>query len=297
MRQAHTRRSFIKPHFHNLASSRTALQGFTAEIDREPGHAENAGPYPAMTTQHILLARKDTKQSTRLEWTLNGSRQDHSFPTGNLILNPAGLLTRPQWNQDVDLHILAIDSTHLTSETEFDLSRSPELVPRYGFRDELLTGLLHAITDELRCDHPDALYMETMAAAASQHLLRHYTSHGAPAAEPATRMRGRLPAARLRELHEYMRAHLGRKISLSELAAIAGVSTSHFARIFRQSTGVAPHQRLTAMRLQRSEDLLRGSGLTIAEIAALTGFADQSHLTRLFHQYRGVTPARFRRRP
>lgn len=285
------KRSFIKPHFHNLASSRTMLHGFTVEINREAGRAENAGPYPAMASQHILLARVDTKRSTRLEWTMNNSRRDHAFDTGTLILNPAGLLTKPQWNQTVDLHVLAVDSKHLLQESAFDFSRTVELIPRYGFHDALLTELLRTLTAEINSSAPDLLYTETLAAAAGQHLLRHYSAHRAP----VKKLTGRLTVSTLRQLHEYMDAHLSRKISLSELAALAGVSTSHFARIFRESTGVAVHQRLTEMRLQRSEELLRDSSLTIAEIATLTGFADQSHLTRLFHRYRGIPPGTFRR--
>lgn len=286
---ARTARSFIKPHFLNIASSQQQMQGFTAEINLEPGRAENAGPYTAMQTHHILLRMCEPSQQTRLAWKANGRRRDQRFEQGQMILNPAGLLTEPQWNHNVRLEVLAIDLSHLLNPSQFDASAGVELVPNYGFRDPLLSNLLESITREQLAPHPDTLYCESMASAVAAHLLHRY------ATRPSVPVpRGGLSEPQLRLIEEYLRAHLSRSVRLDELAALVGLSSSHLVRLFRRSTGRPPHQHLMRLRLHRAAELLRHSQLTIAEIAAQTGFADQSHLTRLFTQQMGVTPRRFR---
>ena len=83
--------------------------------------------------------------------------------------------------------------------------------------------------------------------------------------------------------------------SLSELAALCGLSRSYFIRAFKQTTGMAPHRWLLMQRAKRAKDLLRGTKMPIAEIAGACGFADQSHLTRAFSKAFGISPGVWRR--
>lgn len=93
---------------------------------------------------------------------------------------------------------------------------------------------------------------------------------------------------------EYLRAHLARRLSLDELACVAGLSPFHFLRSFRAHHHVTPQQMLMALRLHEAKRLL-ASGETPAQVAAATGLADQAHLTHAFAQRYGVTPARYQR--
>ena len=68
----------------------------------------------------------------------------------------------------------------------------------------------------------------------------------------------------------------------------------HFARGFKQSAGVTPHHYLTRMRVERAQDMLARTDLSLSEIASPLGFSDQSHLTRHFRQMLGITPGQFR---
>jgi AraC-like DNA-binding protein len=88
--------------------------------------------------------------------------------------------------------------------------------------------------------------------------------------------------------------HLGVSIGLATLAGVAGVSIHHFARGFKQSAGVTPHHYLTRKRVERAQDLLARTELSLSEIALAVGFSDQSHLARHFRQMLGVTPGQFR---
>jgi AraC family transcriptional regulator len=83
--------------------------------------------------------------------------------------------------------------------------------------------------------------------------------------------------------------------SLSELAALCGLSRSYFIRAFKQVTGMPPHRWLLMHRVKHAKDLLRGTQLPIADIAVACGFADQSHLTRVFSKGFGISPAAWRR--
>jgi transcriptional regulator GlxA family with amidase domain len=91
-----------------------------------------------------------------------------------------------------------------------------------------------------------------------------------------------------------MKAHLGESIDLSMLAGVAQLSVHHFARQFKHSIGVAPHHYLTRKRVERAQEMLAQTQLSLSEIAYITGFADQSHLARHFRHMLGTTPREFR---
>jgi AraC-like DNA-binding protein len=90
----------------------------------------------------------------------------------------------------------------------------------------------------------------------------------------------------------YLRAHWDRPVSLSELSAAAGLSPFHLHRSFSRSVGLPPHAFQLQLRVDRAKTLL-ARGVDIAAVALRTGFADQSHLTRVFRRSVGVTPGRF----
>jgi AraC-like DNA-binding protein len=106
--------------------------------------------------------------------------------------------------------------------------------------------------------------------------------------------RGGLPPSVLRRVREYIEAHLENNVSLEVLAGIAGLSISYFARAFKQSQGMAPHDYLMRRRLHRAIDLLAGTDLPLSAIAHGLGFSDQSHFARRFRQHFGLTPSRYR---
>lgn len=102
--------------------------------------------------------------------------------------------------------------------------------------------------------------------------------------------RAGLSADLLAGLLDHIDCHLDGKLSLEELAAMAHFSPFHFARLFKESTGLAVHQYVIERRVLRSRQLLEEGELTIAEVASAAGFADQSHLNRHFKQRFQVTP-------
>jgi AraC family transcriptional regulator len=99
---------------------------------------------------------------------------------------------------------------------------------------------------------------------------------------------------RLRRAIEFMHDNYSRELDLEEIASAAYLSEFHFARMFKQITGVTPHHYLANLRLERARKLLLESELPISEVAAMVGYQSQSHFTRVFRSVAGVTPRAFR---
>ena len=101
---------------------------------------------------------------------------------------------------------------------------------------------------------------------------------------------------RLRRIREHIERELAHKISLGELANIAGLSPGHFSRAFKQSVGMPPHRYVLRRRIATAADAIRNTDRSLAEVALSVGFSDQSHFTRVFARELGETPSAFRRK-
>jgi transcriptional regulator of acetoin/glycerol metabolism len=111
---------------------------------------------------------------------------------------------------------------------------------------------------------------------------------------PAPQVHGGLSPGAMRRVREYVEVHLGESIDLSMLAGVAGLSVHHFARQFKQSAGVTPHVYLMQKRVERAQEMLVQTDLSLAEIAFAVGFFDQGHLARHFRYMLDTTPREFR---
>ncbi len=112
---------------------------------------------------------------------------------------------------------------------------------------------------------------------------------------PEEQSRGGLAPWQERLVKDLLLDDLASDTSLSDLARACGISSRHFSRAFRATNGLPPHRWLLERRVERAKFLLENSSTEISHIARECGFADQSHLTRLFRQLIGTTPAAWRR--
>ena len=109
-----------------------------------------------------------------------------------------------------------------------------------------------------------------------------------------TRLLGGLAPHILRRVEDYIEAYLASTIHLNDLALLANMSEFHFHRMFRLVQGCPPHAWITKQRVRRAKQLL-GSDAPIVEVAVDCGFSSQSHLTRVFREQTGRTPAQYRK--
>ena len=124
-------------------------------------------------------------------------------------------------------------------------------------------------------------------------------SHATACATPGspdgrTRQSRALQTWRLKRVVEYVDHHLSARISLSDMASVAGLSRMHFASQFRAATGLRPHEFLLRRRIRQAAESLRNAALPITEIALGVGFQTQAHFTTVFKSILGCTPHQWR---
>ena len=112
---------------------------------------------------------------------------------------------------------------------------------------------------------------------------------------PVEMYRGGLGSARLRRIKELVHAKLEDDLSLDEMAQSVGLSTAHFARMFRKSTGETPHQFVLRQRLDRAKAMLRAPDARVLDVAVACGFKTQQHFAQVFRGVWGVSPTEYRR--
>ncbi|MCQ8278431.1 AraC family transcriptional regulator [Acetobacteraceae bacterium KSS8] len=155
---------------------------------------------------------------------------------------------------------------------------------------EYLAGALASRANLLERE-TDTLFSDWIALAFHTHILTTYCD----SKSRIGRKSNSLPPRRLEQICKWIDERLGDSLSLAAIAGEAGMSSTSFARAFRNATGETPHQWLMKARIRRAQDLLLATELSILAISLACGFVDQSHLTRAFARVVGITPGQWRR--
>ncbi|MBC8732702.1 helix-turn-helix domain-containing protein [Paraburkholderia sp. UCT2] len=186
-----------------------------------------------------------------------------------------------------------IDS--VAQQMGLDASRELSLGDAMRFNDPLIAAMLAALHRAARDPADSRLYVDTLAHALVAHLLQHYSS-GNDARRGGVTRPERLVPRRIRRVTEYIRTNLAEDLAIAELAEQAGLSSFHFARVFRRETGETPHQFVTRLRLEEAARLLRATDRTVLQIALEVGFENASHFSVQFKRGYGATPLAYRLR-
>jgi AraC family transcriptional regulator len=208
----------------------------------------------------------------------------HQAPAGSLAICPAGVDGVAEAEGSVDAIMVAVDPARLALAAAEDAALEAQLTERLLGYDQALLDLARTLTSESAGGYPNGpLYWNAVATGFMDGLVARHTSEG------ERHPRGTLGKDVLARLRDYVVAHLDEPIEVAALAAIAGRSPFHFTRVFRRSVGMSPHRYVVHLRLQRASEMVRDGRLGLAEIAARTGFADQSHLSRWVRRVYGVS--------
>jgi AraC family transcriptional regulator len=221
-------------------------------------------------------------------YSVGNSVQSAIVPSGGASFFPAGVRVSARWTQQSDIALLALNPGWIRRTLGEDvLDREPTL----SLRDRNLERHVRALLQE--ASEPGIAVEVTVPALVSLitvDLVRHFES-SSKRPEPGPE---RLTPRQLRRVEEKVRGEPGAKLSLKSLAKEVGLSLHHFARAFRQSTGITPGQFVREERLRLAIDLLSQGDLPMQQISSKLGFANPSHFSQAFRSYTGVVPSEFR---
>ncbi|WP_395448800.1 helix-turn-helix domain-containing protein [Aminobacter sp. UC22_36] len=223
----------------------------------------------------------------------SSTMQEFDVPAGALGIVPAGSEAATVWPSRKESVSVVITPAALAalSEGEYD---GKTFAPRPTMATTIDLNALHLaslLRSELT-ERPAAneLYVDSIVTLFGIHLLRNYSQ----AEHQATAARGALSPRNVRRIREYLAENFTSKLLVADLAAVCELSPRHFIQAFTRSFGRQPHQYLMGLRLDFAERLLVEGKLTATEVALLSGFASQSHLTYTLKKHRGLTPVQVR---
>lgn len=214
-----------------------------------------------------------------------GEAVSHEARESSIAILPAGLDAAADSNDDITTVQIAIDPAMLSLAATEGGAFDGEVKGTLCAYDLELASLGRLLAEECGKGFPlGALFWnETSSRFIDAVAARHTTGHKRGS-------NGRFDAVPLQRLRDYILAHLDEPLDVATLAAMCGRSQFHFSRVFARLVGVSPYRYVARLRLQRAVELVRQRRQSLADIAAATGYADQSHLTRWVRRVYGVTP-------
>lgn len=273
----------------DASSSGRPWAGLTVQVH----HWRGAGSAASPELDHDILAMRLAGHA-QLEQRRLGRIHRSLVVPGNLGLHPRGVESRWTWDRPGSIVIARIPQSLLAEASEATIrQQAVEHVLRncFGVRDRFAESIMFMLATEVEAvPHPAQLLIaESLSCALAAHLVHRFNER---AASPSPAPHGLHPRALGRVL-DYLH-ETTEMVTLQQLAGIANVSRFHFARMFKRSMGETPMAYFERVRLLRAREMLMSGEYPLAVIAALSGFADQSHFTRRFKRYFGCTPGALR---
>jgi len=275
----------------------TCLFGTTPKLDSSSSpwaglkleHFQIAGPAtipPAVISSYLAILCISGESSVRL-----GDDQVHVKP-GRIFLAAPGTLSRQEFASSLELLMVEL-APEIVQQTSYGLFAGQELQVRTlkWEADQHIRHMLMALYHELaigcRCG---AAFGEYMALCISTAILaRHTTSPS-----EVRGYQGGLSPHKLRKVLAYISDNLSANVSLKDMASVVEMGPCHFARSFKESVGVSPHQYLLRRRIERAVTMLKADRGDLSTLAYDLGFSSQGHFTTVFRKLIGTTPGGYR---
>jgi len=213
----------------------------------------------------------------------------YSYDAGHMFLCRRHV---EKWIRTDDLNYLSVTISDAALRAACDgASGEIELPTAYNLVDARLGALVAAVNVERIAGFPsgrlflDSVEQALAVALVAGHAVRHRL---------VRTFRGGLGPARLRTVKELVHAKMEDELTLCEMAESAGLSTAHFSRMFRKSTGETPHRFVLRYRIERAKEMLRTPGARVLDVAVACGFKTQQHFARVFRHVCGASPTEYR---
>ena len=220
---------------------------------------------------------------------LRQDRDGRSFVSdmlsGEMTLLPGGTPSQWSWNSTCDRLDVIISPSVFGDQCCLDV------LDRYAFRDAEMEAICRRLYHELGlAGSTEQLYCESLVLHLAGILLRRHST-----ASPGARLlpRGGLSRNQARRVLEYIESNLSSELTLKKLSEIADLSVYHFARMFKQTVGIAPYRYVLERRVEAAKIMLRSAKASLVDISLSTGFDSQSHFSSTFRRMVGTTPTEF----
>lgn len=216
-------------------------------------------------------------------------------PVGSLEIVPEQSELFASWAVEKQNLLVAVDPARLErlAGMEFDRDTFELHPPKLGVVDEEAHTLARWMRQEVEnADLGNAESLDALVTLFATYLLR---NHSSLKCRQSRLFNGGLPPGVWRRVNDFIQGHLSEHLSLEELASVAHLSPSHFARAFKQTTGQSPHQYVISSRLAHARSLIVSSNTPLNQIAKSAGFSSNSHMTAMMRRAWRTTPTEFRR--
>jgi AraC family transcriptional regulator len=227
-----------------------------------------------------------------MEWWADGKHGLVKADRDSLIVLGLGSEDRLRWSGPSRRNLVSIDEAiMLRAQAGLEREGLPEIARRWDLQDNQLGALITEIGREMELGWPTgSLYGDLLGMAFTVALIQKCSTERIQIPQ----VKGGIPPARLRRVLEYIEIKATQDVRLDDLARTAGLSPFHFARMFRMSMNVTPHQYLMERRVEKAKALLQDGNRTITEVATQCGYPSGGHLARVFRKIVGTTPTDWR---
>jgi AraC family transcriptional regulator len=250
---------------------------------------------PATPEPHISCTLRGTAEFRERDvggtWITRQIRPGDLFVTRSRTPYEVDLHSPPGQELDnLSLHI-AVEPFLAALEARYPGKADRVEVVDYFGRDEILWPICLTCAELLTARVPGkSPRVAALTQLFAAHLVEKYTS--TPANTPA--YRGGLPIHQLRKVEDYVAERLAEEIPIEALAELVELSSSHFAHVFKETTGMTPLQFVTRQRVTRAQQLIRETSRSLIDVGLEVGYTSPSHFAQVFRRVVGVTPTEFR---
>jgi AraC family transcriptional regulator len=255
---------------------------------------QSAGDWSDAPVPDFVLTRLATAP-VPLTMDIGGGRIRTKLPLGAFVVIPPDFATTFLIDAPHRVELVGVNYKRLlnvigaSEDVNLPLDGDFGWLHRNGLKDQRTESMMDRVWREARSGNPhgalgaDGLILQLLGA-----LLTLRDSGAVPS------KRGRLACWQVRRVCAYLDDNIANDVALQDLAALVGLSPSHFCRAFAVSLGMPPHRWFMARRIERARDLLSASPMAITEIALACGFASSQHFASAFRKAIGTTPTAYR---
>lgn len=232
--------------------------------------------------------------SAFIEWMADEEAHQANLAFGQICIVPPQQPHQIRFEESCKIMLLQLSAEAIMEATQGEL-RSPQwqLTGEYAVSDATVVMMAKELIGWLeRKDAIAALYRRTLIRLLCVHVIAKYAQTDFQTGQEEEEYC--LQNTKLAPVIQYIKNHLDKELKVKTLAEMAGLSPSHFSRMFKRSVGLTPHQYILAQRIHLARSLLRNPNVSLSEISFRCGFYDQSHFILQFRRFTGTTPKAYR---